>query len=117
MKISLSWEDSNTLYCAFDGLWTWEELNARLEEGLRAGATRVILDWHGGSYVPPEALHNFSAMCHRVTQNGRTLILVTTNRLINSVYEVSARHDALLAQQVRLTTSLDKAYAMLQVTQ
>lgn len=123
MPVSVQWDNAehSILRWTFLGRWTWDDyfvccVSIRREMLRVNHAIDVILDLNDSGRIPSASFTAARETLMRVQKHIDTIVIVATNPMIRSLYEVFRKLNQEVMRQSNITLhlvqSLDDAYAL-----
>ncbi len=116
MPVRVSWfdEPQQIILYELEGVWTWDDFYPVYEKAIqmetaKTGRVDVILDMRQNKTVPANALMHIKGIADRQPPNMGISVMVTSNRVIESLYNIGIRLYPSLDTYFDVTPSLEGA--------
>jgi hypothetical protein len=121
MPVRVSWFDETRRIILYEleGVWTWDDFYPVYEKAIAMETTSpervdVILDMRQNKTVPANALLHIKGIADRQPPNLGVSVLVTSNRVIESLYAIGVRLYPSLEAYFDIAPSIDDALRIIE---
>ncbi|MAS37026.1 MAG: hypothetical protein CL610_23705 [Anaerolineaceae bacterium] len=123
MAIETFWVDRQytTIQMVFSGQWQWDELKqARTEAATMLDevdyAVNIIVYSEQETWMPPNYIQNVREVVSQVHPNAGLVVIVSTNPLFRTMFEMFNQIATVVSFQYRFVKSLEGAYKLLDIS-
>jgi hypothetical protein len=119
-SVTVSWHDPDEtiVYYQFEGKWDWNDFYPAYQQAIDMEKSKpyrvdVIVDLRGSGHMPPNVLLHMKNISDKQPDNIGLSVLVTTNRVMHSIYSVGVRFYDKIGHYFVLAPTPEAAQAMI----